>query len=148
MAFQTDSSDRLLSEINVTPLVDVMLVLLIIFMVSAPMMTQGVDVTLPQAVSGPLPSKEEQMMVTVKADGRIFLNELETSLALLKDRLREVLANRPERQVFFKADTDISYGLAVQVMSEIRAAGVDNLGMVTAPVEPVQKDEKSSRKRG
>ncbi len=134
MAMQTQS-EQLLSEINVTPFVDVMLVLLIIFMVSAPMMTQGVDVALPKAVSSPLPSESDELMITVRADGHIFINELQTPLAVLRDRLTEILVSRPDRRVFFRADQSISYGDAIRIMAEIKAAGVTELGMVTEPPE-------------
>jgi len=133
MAIESNS-DRLMSDINVTPFVDVMLVLLIIFMVSAPMMTQGVDVALPEAVSKSLPSDAEQLMVTVNAQNTIFINDYEVSLDSLQEKLIKILDGSRDRQVYFRADKDIAYGMAVRVMSEIKGAGVEKLGMVTEPL--------------
>lgn len=132
MALETNS-DRLMSDINVTPFVDVMLVLLIIFMVSAPMMTQGVDVSLPKAVAKALPADNEQLMVTIDKDQRIYINDSDVSLDSLKGKLIKILEGRSERSVYFKADKDISYGMAIRVMAEIKGAGVEKLGMVTLP---------------
>jgi len=135
MAIETQS-DRLMSDINVTPFVDVMLVLLIIFMVSAPMMTQGVDVVLPEAVSKSLETENEPLMVTVDKDSQVFINDHAVSLDSLSQKLVKILENRPDRQVYFRADKTISYGMAVRVMSEIKSAGVTKLGMVTDPLNP------------
>jgi biopolymer transport protein TolR len=133
MAIETNS-DRLMSDINVTPFVDVMLVLLIIFMVSAPMMTLGVDVALPQAVSKALPTDQEQLMVTVDAKNTVYINDQEVSLDSLQEKLSKILENNRDRQIYFRADKDIAYGVAVRVMSEIKGAGVEKLGMVTDPL--------------
>ena len=133
------NSDRLMSDINVTPFVDVMLVLLIIFMVSAPMMTQGVDVALPEAVSKSLPSDAEQLMVTVDAQNTIFINDYEVSLDSLQDKLIKILDGNRDRQVYFRADKNIAYGVAVRVMSEIKGAGIEKLGMVTEPIDAGNK---------
>ena len=138
MAIESNS-DRLMSDINVTPFVDVMLVLLIIFMVSAPMMTQGVDVALPEAVSKALPSDAEQLMVTVDAQNTIFINDYAVSLDSLQDKLKKILDGSQDRQVYFRADKDIAYGMAVRVMSEIKGAGVEKLGMVTEPLSDVKE---------
>lgn len=135
------SDDRLMSEINVTPFVDVMLVLLIIFMVTAPMMTQGVDVALPESSSESLPVKEEQLFVVIDKESKIYINEYQVSLDELKDKLARILENRQSKTVFLKADKDIPYGVVVQVMSEIKNAGVQNLGMVTIPIQKPQKSK-------
>jgi len=127
-----------MSEINVTPFVDVMLVLLIIFMVTAPMMTQGVDVSLPQATSEALPSDTEQLMVSVDNQERVFINDIQVSVDELNDKLKRILGGREGRQVYLKADKDISYGTVVRIMSEIKLAGVEKLGMVTLP--PAEKN--------
>ncbi len=128
-------SDQLLSEINVTPFVDVMLVLLIITLVAAPMITQGVDVSLPEAVSKALPTSEtEQLMVTVDMNNKVFINDVEVTLDSLREKLIKILENRSDRSVYFRGDKDIPYGLAVQVMAEIKNAGVVRLGMVTDPL--------------
>lgn len=133
MAIESNS-DRLMSDINVTPFVDVMLVLLIIFMVSAPMMTQGVDVTLPQAVAEALPAETEQLIITVDKENLVFINEMQVSLDSLREKLIKILENRTDRAVYFRADQGISYGTAIRVMSEIKSAGVERLGMVTEPL--------------
>ena len=142
MAIETNS-DRLMSDINVTPFVDVMLVLLIIFMVSAPMMIQGVDVSLPKATSKALPSETEQLMVTVDVDNKIYINDYAVGLDSLREKLIKILEGRQDRQVYFRADQDISYGLAVRVLSEIKGAGVEKLGMVTEPLSPGKTPVKS-----
>ena len=129
------SSDRLMSDINVTPFVDVMLVLLIIFMVTAPMMVQGVDVALPEATSKPLASEKEPLIITINKDNQIFINDYQVSVGFVQEKLKKVLENRTDREVYFRADKDIPYGVVVRVMSEIKDAGVDKLGMVTLPME-------------
>ena len=139
MALETNS-DRLMSDINVTPFVDVMLVLLIIFMVSAPMMTQGVDVSLPKAVAKALPSDNEQLIVTINKDRQIYINDYEVSVDSLKGKLIKILEGRTDRQVYFRADEEIPYGTAIRVMSEIKGAGVEKLGMVTLPLDPAAKE--------
>jgi biopolymer transport protein TolR len=127
------NGDRLMSDINVTPFVDVMLVLLIIFMVTAPMMTQGVDVNLPQVTAEPLNSEKEPLIVTIDAQGRVFIVDFEVGLDFMREKLAKILENRSDREVFLKADAGVAYGLVVRAMAEIKAAGVDRLGMVTDP---------------
>ena len=133
----TSGGDRngLMSEINVTPFVDVMLVLLIIFMVTAPLMMQGVNVSLPEATAKPLTSEKEHLMITIDTRQRIFINDVEVTLDFLQEKLTLILGGGLNREVYLKADRDIAYGTVVQVMSEIKAAGVEKLGMVTIPVE-------------
>jgi biopolymer transport protein TolR len=131
-----------MSDINVTPFVDVMLVLLIIFMVTAPMMTQGVDVSLPEATSEALPSDTEQLMVSVDNQERVFINDVQVSVDALNDKLQRILSNRENRQVYLKADKDISYGTVVRIMSEIKLAGVEKLGMVTLPLTENNSNKK------
>ena len=138
-----DNRSNFLSEINVTPFVDVMLVLLIIFMVTAPMMTQGVDVSLPEATSEALPSDTEQLMVSVDNQERVFINDVQVSVDELNEKLRRILDGRDDRQVYLKADKDISYGTVVRIMSDIKLAGVEKLGMVTLP----PTDNKSNKKQ-
>ncbi len=115
-----------LSEINVTPFVDVMLVLLIIFMVTAPLLQQGIDVDLPQA-KGKEMSPTERVIITIKKDGKIYVDKSRTEISALKSKL----ANAADRDVFLKADKDVSYGLVVEVMGELREIGIEKLGMVT-----------------
>ncbi len=123
----------MMSEINVTPFVDVMLVLLIIFMVTAPMMTQGEKVTLPEARSEPLPTVENQIIVTVNKEEAISINNEPVKIGFLCDTLKLKLENRVDRDVYLRADRDIPYGNVVQVMSEIKRAGIQKLGMLTMP---------------
>ncbi len=132
MAFKANN-DALMSEINVTPFVDVMLVLLIIFMVAAPMMVQGVDVDLPQTTSKPLTNESEPLVVTIKKDGTVHINTLSVELDFLQEKLKKVLENRQDKEVFFRADKDVSYGRVMEVMAEMKNAGIEKLGMVTIP---------------
>ena len=132
MAFdQGGGSGSSMSQINVTPLVDVMLVLLVIFMVTAPILQQGVSVDLPRAEAGALSSKEEQLVVSVTKNGALYLNEAPMTQENLATRLREVAAQRPDGQVFVRADQSVAYGDVVRVMAAIRAAGIRRVGMVT-----------------
>jgi biopolymer transport protein TolR len=132
MAFDGRSNETL-SQINVTPLVDVMLVLLVIFMVTAPILQQGVSVNLPQVRAGSLSGESVQLVVTVAADGTVYLNDVSMAPRELPEKLREVLREQPDRQVYLRADTDVPYGRVMSVMASIREAGVERLGMVTAP---------------
>jgi biopolymer transport protein TolR len=141
MAIGTNS-DRLMSDINVTPFVDVMLVLLIIFMVTAPMMMQGVDVSLPETTSEPLVAKKENLIITINTKNQIYINDYQIGLDNLQDKLKTILEGRENREVYLRADREISYGFVVQVMAEIKAAGVDRLGMVTEPVRQKKNDQK------
>ena len=118
------------SEINVTPFVDVMLVLLIIFMVTAPMMTEGLDVDLPQTRAvETLPTESDNMILTVRKDGAIFLDSYEVGLDELQDKIN-LLVKQQNKQLFLQADKDVAYGLVVDVMGRIREAGIDKLGVV------------------
>lgn len=131
---QTGSgNDSFMSEINVTPFVDVMLVLLIIFMVTAPMMVQGVDVNLPTATSDPLPSSEDNLIITIDNDLKVYINNQEVSAAFLSEKLSAVLENIESSGVYLKADKRVPYGVVVNVMSQIKQAGVNSLGMITLP---------------
>ena len=134
MAIESNA-DRLMSDINVTPFVDVMLVLLVIFMVTAPMMMQGVDVTLPEATAKPLVAQKDNLIITVDKDGQVHINDFAVDTDFLKEKLAKILENRTDREVYFRADKSVPYGVVVKVMAEIKAAGVEKLGMVTVPVE-------------
>jgi biopolymer transport protein TolR len=127
------SNDRFLSEINVTPFVDVMLVILIMFMVTAPMMVQGVNVNLPEATADPLPSEIEHLIITIDNSGQVSIGESQVTLEFLQEKLGKILEARASRDAYLRADKDIPYGVVVRVMAEMKAAGVDRLGMITDP---------------
>jgi biopolymer transport protein TolR len=129
------SESRPMADINVTPLVDVILVLLIIFMVTAPMMQQGVDVELPQTTSQPMEGQEERLVVTINAKREVFLNQEKVDAALLRRHLERSTAARLNREVFLRADRSVPYGFVVRIMAEIKNAGIEKLGMVTEPFE-------------
>ena len=137
--------NELMSEINVTPFVDVMLVLLIIFMVTAPMMMQGLDVDLPEATSKPLDSEKQQLVITINKDQQVFINDVESSVEFLGEKLQKILEGRSDPDVYLKADKNIPYGIVVQVMAEIKAAGVEQLGMITEPavIEKIDNSKKN-----
>jgi len=132
MAFSERNADSI-SQINVTPLVDVMLVLLVIFMVTAPILQQGVSVNLPRVQAGPLGGNEQQLVVTVTAREAVVLNDTPITIPDLQTKLRGVMQEQPDRQVFLRADTDVRYGQVMKVLASIREAGVQRLGMVTEP---------------
>ena len=119
-----------LSEINVTPFVDVMLVMLVIFMVTAPLMQQGVDVNLPQAKGKDLPP-EERISIIIKKDSSIYMNDTLVTMPQMKQKLGAISKMNPN--IFLKADKDVPYGLVVEVMGEIKEAGIEKLGMITEP---------------
>ncbi len=135
MGFNIGKRGGLVSEINVTPLVDVMLVLLIIFMVTAPMMTQGLEVDLPETTAKSLRQKEEPVIVTLDKDGKIMLGKIEVSQAMFRQQLEKQHGKDTEQPIFLKADKHVAYGLVVSLMADIKAAGFDKLGMITEPRE-------------
>ncbi len=121
-----------MAEINVTPMVDVMLVLLIIFMVAAPMMTAGVPVELPETAAGALPDEEEEpLAITLTADGRVMIQTTEVNPQELIARLRAIAAERRGDKVFLRADGAIPYARVAEVMGALNAAGFRNIGLVT-----------------
>lgn len=122
-----------MSEINVTPLVDVMLVLLIIFMVTAPMLQEGVEVNLPQVKAQNI-TGEKSLVVALTKDKRIYLNERRVTLEELEERLQSFAAVDPKKEVYLRADKDVPYGVVVDVMARIKKAGITQLGMVTLPL--------------
>jgi biopolymer transport protein TolR len=136
---------ELMSEINVTPFVDVMLVLLIIFMVTAPMMIQGLNVDLPEATAKPLDSEKEHLVITINKDQQVYINDFEVTVEFLREKLQKILQGRSDRDVYLKADKNIPYGIVVQVMAEIKGAGVEQLGMITEPalIEKMPKGQKA-----
>ena len=134
MAFdQGSTGGDSISQINVTPLVDVMLVLLIIFMVTAPILQQGVTIDLPKVAAGPLTGTEEQLVVNVAKNGQVFLNDTAMTLEQLTDKLRAIAAARPDRQLYVRADQAVPYGQVMRAMGAVRDAGLTKVGLVTEP---------------
>ncbi|HID29412.1 MAG TPA: protein TolR [Desulfobacterales bacterium] len=131
---QGDNS-HFMSDINVTPLVDVMLVLLIIFMVTAPMMMQGVSVSLPKTTSKALPAEKDHLIITVDRSQQIFINDYKVALEALQAKLKKIYEGRPDEKVYLRADKTVPYGVVVRVISEVKNAGVTKLGVVTEPLE-------------
>lgn len=127
------SGKRFMSEINVTPLVDVMLVLLIIFMVTAPMMMQGVDVNLPQTTAKNIKTKEDPLILTVNNKQEIFLENRKVGLNELEKKVQSIFKYRREKEVLLKADKDVPYGFVIKVMASVKNAGIERLGMITEP---------------
>ena len=125
----------IMAEINVTPLVDVMLVLLVIFMVTAPMMQSGVQVNLPKADTRAMTQAEETVVVTVDKSGRIFVNKDEVTAGDLRSMLSNMFANREKKEIFLKADAGVPYGDVVKALADIKGAGIERLGMVTEPAQ-------------
>lgn len=131
---QTGSGNgQFMSEINVTPLVDVMLVLLIIFMVTAPMMVQGVDVNLPKATAKALKGSEDKLIVSIDSEMKVYINEQVVNVEVLTPKLVAILENLKNKDVYLKADKQVPYGIVVNVISKIKKAGIDSLGMITLP---------------
>ena len=135
MAMDTASSrdSTTISQINVTPLVDVMLVLLVIFMVTAPIIQQGVQVNLPQAKAAAIPGTDELLVVSIAKNGKIYLNDNVMTLDELGAKMRAIRSNLADKQVYVRADQDVRYGLVMQTIAELKQAGVDRVGMVTRP---------------
>ena len=137
MAFKIEPSETrgggsTLAEINIIPLVDVVLVLLLIFMLTAPMMYRGIDVNLPKSAGKPT-AIEERLVLTITKDRGIFLNERPIAHAALEGQLRDAFKNRQDKVLYLKADAGIAYGVVVEMMDRVRRAGIERLGMVTEP---------------
>lgn len=124
-----------LSEINITPLVDVMLVILIIFMVVAPTIQHGVEVEVPEATLSPIESKEEQIVVSVTKSGDIYINKSSVKLEDLQVKLANIFKRGAKKELFLKADKEVPYGTVMETMALIRKAGISKIGMVTEPEE-------------
>lgn len=131
----TRGSREPLSEINVIPLVDIMLVLLIIFMITAPMLQHGMNIDLPKVTAKPLPSKENPQVINIDRDSSIRLNDKKIQVSDLKAHLQFLFANKSEKEIFLKASKDVPYGAVVRCMGIIREAGIDKINIVTLPAE-------------
>ena len=145
---ESGSRGGLVSQINVTPLVDVMLVLLIIFMVTAPIIQQGVQVSLPKVKAAAIPGKEEQFIVSITRDRQIYLNDTKLTAAALTAKLDAIARERPDREVFIRADEQVPYGDVIRTMAAIKAAGVENVGMVTQAPTADEQSDSDKHKRG
>jgi len=132
---------RPMAEINVVPYIDVMLVLMVIFMVATPLMTQGIVVNLPKAASGVLqvPENEPTLVVSIKADGSYYINvgedEEAVSLSLIEERSRKIISVSPDIKVLVEADQYLSYGVVINLMNVLQAAGAKSVGLITEPPE-------------
>jgi biopolymer transport protein TolR len=120
-----------MAEINVTPFVDVMLVLLVIFMITAPLLTVGVPVDLPRTEAKPLQGQDEPLAVTVDKEGEIWLQETKVDAATLVPRLNAIIGNKPETRIFVRGDKTVSYGRVLEVMGILNTAGFSRVGLVT-----------------
>jgi biopolymer transport protein TolR len=129
------NNKRFMSDINVTPFVDVMLVLLIIFMVTAPMMMEGVEVNLPKTTTKSIKTREDPMILTVTKKREILLEKHKISLDDLETKIGTILRYRKDKEILLKADKEVPYGFVVQVMAGIKRAGIEKLGMITEPVD-------------
>ncbi|MBL41502.1 MAG: protein TolR [Rhodospirillaceae bacterium] len=128
---QKSTSYKPMSEINVTPFVDVMLVLLVIFMVTAPLLTVGVSVDLPKTKAKAIPGKDEPLAITIDSSGKIFIQDTEVELNTLTARLKAISNNRQDSRIFIRGDKNIDYGKVMEVMSEITAAGFNKVSLIT-----------------
>lgn len=124
-----------MSELNLTPLVDVMLVVLIIFMVTAPLLMQGVEVNLPETTARHIKTREDPLILTITRKKEIFLEKHKFELETLEEKIRNIFENRREKEILLKADKDVPYGYVIKVIAQIKRAGIDKLGMVTEPVD-------------
>lgn len=139
MAFSPDGQDprrSLMAEINVTPMVDVMLVLLIIFMITTPLLEQGIPVDLPQTKTTSIDPTEKQMVLVLTKNKDIFLGKEKLSMKTLETSLGEALRQTKRREVFIRADRAVEYGFVAEVMASIKSAGVTRIGLVTEPLPP------------
>jgi biopolymer transport protein TolR len=124
-----------LSEVNVVPLVDVMLVLLIIFMITAPMMQHGMNIDIPKVTTKPMPTKDEPQILNVTKEQRLILNEKKLDEKDLKAAIELLFANKKDKEIYLRADKDVPYGFVVRCMGLIREAGIEKINIVTKPLE-------------
>ncbi len=128
---QKGTAYRPMSEINVTPFVDVMLVLLVIFMVTAPLLTVGVSVELPKTKAKAIPGKDEPLAITINSEGIVFIQETEVAIDTLTARLKAISNNQKDTRIFIRGDKKIDYGKVMEVMSEITSAGYNRVSLIT-----------------
>ena len=133
MGMGSSNNRSSMSEINVTPLVDVMLVLLIIFMVTAPMMQQGIDIDLPETAASGMETNDEPFILAIKSDNKLYVAKEEVRLQGLRKKLKSIFKTRKNKQIYLKADKSVNYELVAKALAEIRAAGIYNIGLVTLP---------------
>jgi len=126
---------RFMSDINVTPFVDVMLVLLIIFMVTAPMMMQGVEVNLPKTTTKHIKTREDPLILTVNKKREISIENYQIKLEDLESKLQKILKYRRDKEVLLKADRELPYGFVMKVIAGVKRAGIEKLGMITEPLD-------------
>jgi biopolymer transport protein TolR len=132
---QMGNNKNFMSEINVTPLVDVMLVLLIIFMVTAPMLMQGVEVNLPKTTTKNIKTQEEPLMLTINKEQEIFIEKQLITLDSLDTKIQKIFQNRKDKEILLRADKEVPYGFVIKVIAKVKQAGIDKLGMVTEPLD-------------
>lgn len=129
-----ESGQKLMSDINVTPLVDVMLVLLIVFMVTAPMMMHGVKVDLPRTESRNIKTEEDPLLLTITKKGDIFIEDYKVEFKDLKGKLERIFANRAGKEILLQADKEVPYGVVMRIMAQVKEAGITKVGMITKPL--------------
>ncbi len=129
----SSKSRMAMSEINITPMVDVMLVLLIIFMVTTPMMQQGIDIDLPEVSSSGAPTNDEPFVLEIRKNKKLYVGETELRMSALSEKLTAIFLTRKNKQIYLQADRNVDYGLVAEAMGEIRAAGISNISLVTLP---------------
>ena len=135
MTNSDENEKRFMSDINVTPFVDVMLVLLIIFMVTAPLMIQGVDVNLPQTTAKEIKTQEDPLILTVNKEREISLEKTIIKVEELEEKLTAIFKYRRDKEILLRADKDLSYGFIISLIARTKRAGIDNVGLITEPIE-------------
>ena len=136
MAISQGDDQGMMSEINVTPFVDVMLVLLVIFMITAPMMTQGVQIELPKADSPSLPQPDDQITISITKEGQYYIGKRELEMEEIKAELRSMVEKNPKQEIFLRADGKVPYEKVAELMANCTNAGISKIGMITDPGVP------------